>query len=163
MRFIFIALVFLLSCAPSVKDNFLRIDQLSTRNHENYSAVVEIDFESVNDLIKENKAILIDVRTEKEIEISLIPGEVLKKDFQKSKNLYKNKIIIPYCTIGYRSGLYSKELISMGFNALNFRGGILSWVNSGGELVKPSGDETNKLHIYGKKWNIIPKNIQSIW
>lgn len=163
MRLIFLVLFFLLSCTSSVNNNFLRIDQLSSKNHKNYSDVVEVDFESVNNLIRQNKAILVDVRTEKEIEVSIIPGAMLKKDFQNSKDLYRNKIIIPYCTIGYRSGLYSKELISNGYNALNFKGGILSWVNSRGELVKSSGDKTNKLHVYGKKWNIVPKNIQSIW
>ncbi len=160
----YLALSFLsCSCPQSTKSNSSTIDSLSVEYREAYPDVIQVEYVGVKELIGSGKAVLIDVRTSEETEVSIIPGAILKKDFQLNRHLYKGKTIIPYCTIGYRSGLYAKELMAASFEALNFKGGILSWINSGGALQERSGKNTNKVHVYGRKWNLVPKTFTAQW
>ena len=160
----YLALSFLsCSCPQSTKSNNSTIDSFSVEYSEDYPDVIQVEYARDKELIGSGKAILVDVRTSEETEVSTIPGAILKKDFQSNRHLYKGKTIIPYCTIGYRSGLYVKELMVVGFEALNFKGGILSWVNSGGSLQERSGKNTNNVHVYGRKWNLVPETFTAQW
>ena len=39
----------------------------------------------------------------------------------------KEKRLVVYCTIGYRSGKYAQELAKQGIKAENLEGGVLAW------------------------------------
>jgi len=47
-------------------------------------------------------------------------------------------LVVPYCTVGYRSGLYCRELFNdHGLRHLSNGEGIIMWTFDGGDLVRP--------------------------
>lgn len=103
--------------------------------------------------------IVVDVRTPEERDISIIVDAVDQAYFETNLEAYqKNKIIIVYCTIGYRSGYYAQELRQKGFDAYNLSEGILGWIDTNGLLVNPHGQETLRVHVYSRPWNLAVKN-----
>jgi rhodanese-related sulfurtransferase len=111
---------------------------------------------------KGEKHILVDVREKKEIEVSTIPFAITKKEFENNFSKYKDQKIIIYCTIGYRSGIYTKKLQEKKLNAFNLVGGVLSWAHAQQEFVSSSGS-LNIVHVYGKRWDLVPEEFQSVW
>lgn len=107
--------------------------------------------------IKGKKYILVDVRSEEEQKISMIPGAITVQEFEKNKSKYKGKSIVTYCTIGYRSGKYTKQLIKEKFKAYNLEGSILGWIHTKKKLVDSKGEPTQNVHIYDKNWDYLPK------
>jgi hypothetical protein len=72
-------------------------------------------------------------------------------------------LIVVYCTIGVRSGRYTKKLIRKGFDAHNLAGGVLAWAHSGGEFVDLKGNRTDTVHVYGEEWDLLPPGYMSTW
>ena len=61
------------------------------------------------------KCVLIDVRTDDEQAVSMLPGAVSRGSFERSlegggREAIIRSVIIPYCTIGFRSGHYCATL-----------------------------------------------------
>ena len=115
-----------------------------------------------------NPYVLVDVRTDDERKVSAIPGSIssakYEADFDAS---YRDKRVVAYCTIGYRSGKYVEKLIKdKGVDAYNLRGSVLSWTHAGGELVT-GGDgkvePTTRVHTFGKKWDLARSGYDSVW
>ena len=48
-----------------------------------------------------------------------------------------------------------------GVHVENLRGGVLAWVFEGGR-VYDAGGETKRVHVYGKKWNYLPKGYEPV-
>jgi rhodanese-related sulfurtransferase len=111
---------------------------------------------------RKDQYLVVDVREDFERKVSAIPGSISKEDFEKNKAAFKGKKIVPYCTIGYRSAKYTKKLVSQGFDAKNMRGSILLWLHEGGEVVDTNQKTTTKVHVYGKKWDLLPSQFQSL-
>jgi rhodanese-related sulfurtransferase len=84
-------------------------------------------------LLEEGKAVLVDVREEKEQKVSMLPGAITEAQLLRSPEKYGDRILIGYCTISYRSGKLAQKLKSMGLSMLNLRGGLLAWVHDGGK------------------------------
>ena len=120
--------------------------------------------EITTDELKNSKIIitLIDVRSASEQKVSIIPGAISKDEFEKDKSKFKDTLLVPYCTIGVRSGHYAEKLKKEGFNTKNYKGSILAWVLSGG-VVHKENKEVFEVHVYGKKWNVLPSNNKGIW
>lgn len=102
--------------------------------------------------------ILLDVRSPAERAVSIIPGAITEIG-----QLPRGTRIVVYCTVGLRSGLRTRELRAQGLEAVNLRGGILSWLAEGGTLVDPQGKPTAAVHVYGKRWNAVPEAINAVW
>ena len=113
-------------------------------------------------LLLEKDILLVDVREKKEIDVSVIPGSMTQAQFEKNKDQYRNKTIVPYCTIGLRSTLYTNKLINEGFKAKNLKGGVLSFAHAGRKFIK-DGKETTRVHVYSEAWNLVPKPYQGIF
>jgi rhodanese-related sulfurtransferase len=111
---------------------------------------------------KQSKIVIVDVRTPEEQAVSMIPNSISKKEFEKRKNEFKNRTIVPYCTIGYRSAIYTKKLQAQGHKAFNLEGSLLKWVRHGGTVEK-GGKPTNKVHVYGKTWDLLPPSFESVY
>ncbi len=107
-------------------------------------------------------AILLDVRSPKERAVSIIPGAITEAEF---KNVYQAqpKLVVVYCTIGYRSGLRTRELRAEGIDARNLRGGILAWIAHGGNLNDSFGKATHQVHVYAKAWAVVPTNFSAVY
>jgi len=102
--------------------------------------------------------ILFDVRSDKERAVSVIAGAISDADA-----IPEGAEVVVYCTIGLRSGISARELRERGVNALNLRGGILAWIADGGGVVDANGTPTRRIHVYGRRWNVLPEGFEAVW
>gem|GEM_PF-344840 len=110
-------------------------------------------------------ALLVDVRSRSEIEVSMIEGAMTKAEFEKlSMSEKKGRPVVFYCTIGYRSGLVAKKYEKLGLQATNLIGGVSAWAFAGKPFVleqrrtKPQAKATRTVHTYNADWDFLPKN-----
>ena len=114
---------------------------------------------TVKNLIQiKDDVVLLDAREMNEYEVSHIPGAryVGFDDFDESvlSDIDKDKRIVIYCSIGYRSEKIGEKLKKLGYkNPYNLFGSIFEWVNAGQPLVDKEGKATNIIHTYNKKWS----------
>lgn len=113
--------------------------------------------------------IFLDAREKQEFSVSHIPGArfVGFDEFSLSNNqdLPKDKIIVVYCSIGYRSEKIAEKLRKAGYQKVyNLYGSIFEWVNRGFPVVNDQGQVT-QVHGYNKKWSqwITRTGIQKIY
>ena len=101
--------------------------------------------------------VLLDARERSEYDVSHIKGaqHVGYEGFNEKNvnNIPKNKPIVVYCSIGYRSEKIGEKLQAMGFkNVQNLYGSIFEWVNKGFSVVDSTGAQTNRIHTYNAQW-----------
>ncbi|QDT12688.1 rhodanese-like domain-containing protein [Stieleria marina] len=101
--------------------------------------------------------VVVDVRSAAEIKVSVIPGAITKSQFEKERQRYKGRTVIPYCTVGGRSGAYAKQLSKNGVKVKNYEGSILDWVAAELQLVTLSGQPTNRVHTYSDRYQVPAK------
>ena len=102
--------------------------------------ILKGDLEMVNydefwDFVKENDAVILDVRTSKEFSGGAIEGaiNINVDDLRVNlENLDKNKVYAIYCQVGLRGYLANRIMRNNGFRAVNLNGGYNLWskVNS---------------------------------
>lgn len=102
--------------------------------------ILKGDLEMVNydefwDFVKENNAVILDVRTSKEFSGGAIEGaiNINVDDLRENlENLDKNKVYAIYCQVGLRGYLANRIMRNNGFRAVNLNGGYNLWskVNS---------------------------------
>lgn len=107
------------------------------------------------------RLVVVDVRDNREIDVSIIPGAITQKTFLGQADKYKNKTIVAYCTIGYRSGIFAREMQKKGIDVFNLKGGILAWTLEGGKVYDSNGIAT-RIHVYGEKWKYAPKGYEAV-
>jgi len=121
---------------------------------------------SVDDVLKRQSAgeriVFVDVREDVERAVSIIPGAITADDLAADPEAYRDAVIVPYCTIGYRSGLYTKTLRAEGWDAVNLEGSILAWTHAGQQLEGPTG-ETKRVHVYGPRWSLAADGYEPVW
>ncbi|MCM8539939.1 MAG: rhodanese-like domain-containing protein [Lentisphaeraceae bacterium] len=111
-------------------------------------------------VLKSENLTLIDTREEKEQLVSTLPKAITKKQFLQNPQKYKDKKLVAYCTIGYRSGDFAEK--HKKYNILNLEGGVLAWSHFKGKFYK-DGKETNKVHVYAKEWNFLNSNYKAVF
>ncbi|AKQ45894.1 hypothetical protein TH63_09960 [Rufibacter radiotolerans] len=107
---------------------------------------------------KPEEVVLLDSRSPKEYKVSHLKGaRFINYDALKDRDLQalpKDKTLVVYCSVGYRSERVGERLKAMGFkNVYNLYGGIFEWVNQGQPIVNAQGP-TQKVHAYSKAWGI---------
>jgi rhodanese-related sulfurtransferase len=100
--------------------------------------------------------LLVDVRSPEETAVSMIPGAITRRQYERDSKKYTDYRIVPYCTVGARSRKYTRELIARGVDAVNFQGSILAWAEAGQPLVTPDGEPTMKVHTYSERFDVPP-------
>jgi rhodanese-related sulfurtransferase len=101
--------------------------------------------------------VVVDVRSDAEVNVSVIPGAITKSQFEKDRQQYEGRMVIPYCTVGGRSGAYAKKLKSSGVRVKNYEGSILKWIDAELPLVTLDGKPTNRVHTYSDRYKIPAK------
>ena len=101
--------------------------------------------------------LFLDAREKKEYDVSHINGaKWVGYDNFKMKRMSgvtKNKEIVIYCSVGYRSEKIAERLEKSGYtNVKNLYGSIFEWVNQGHPVYTNSGKKTMKVHAYDKEW-----------
>lgn len=97
--------------------------------------ILKGDLEMVNydefwDFVKENDAVILDVRTSKEFSGGAIEGAInINVDDLRAnlENLDKNKVYAIYCQVGLRGYLANRIMRNNGFRAVNLNGGYNLW------------------------------------
>lgn len=120
-------------------------------------------------IIADTNLVLIDIRQAKEQEISMLPHALTTIEFAEKfrHGIPKEKRLVVYCTIGFRSGKYAETLERQGIKSENLEGGILAWSFVGGELLTKDKDgslvPTNRIHTYSKDWNLVHPDYVGVW
>jgi rhodanese-related sulfurtransferase len=97
--------------------------------------------------------VLVDVRSARETTVSVIPGAILLAEFERDAARHRGKLVIPYCTVGGRSGAYARKLAGAGWQVRNYAGSILAWAGAGQPLVTPAGEPTRWLHAFNSRFD----------
>ncbi len=127
-----------------------------------FPSVAEISAEETKIALENGTAIIVDTRLDAERSISTIPGAISKQEFERNADSFRSKIVVNYCTIGYRSGIYTRKLKNRGFNAKNLKGSILAWAHAGFDF-QVNGETTKCAHVYGEDWNLLPTGFKPVW
>jgi len=139
------------------------IDRMVAEYRKDYEGVPELSVSELVSRMKTDEVVLVDVRTQPEQAVSMIPGAIPYTEFEARKEECSDKTIVAYCTIGSRSGNYAATLRREGLDAYNLEGSILAWAHAGRSLIDSEGAETRQVHVYGPKWNLLPKGYIPIW
>jgi len=138
------------------------IEEMANTIQKKFPSVQNITVDDSIHNPKFSDSVFLDVRSENEKKVSIIPQSISMDQFNKNSKLYKNKKIIVYCTIGYRSSEKVIELSKKGFKAYNLKAGILAWAEQG-LLFEKNGTETKKVHVYAEAWNFLPKDYEGVY
>lgn len=125
------------------------------------AAVSNVSVEELRSLLSQPNVVLVDVREPMEREVSVIPGAVLKEQFEATCEQYRDKQVVAYCTVGGRSFLYARALCKKGFNAANFKPGIIGWCEADGDLVTLDGESTRRVHVYSSAFKV-PERYEAV-
>jgi len=131
----------------------------------------DIDLMDVDELYQNfGGFIILDAREKEEYNVSHIPGAAyigydhFRPD--QVEHLDKNKPVVVYCSIGYRSEKIGKRLKKLGFTKVhNLYGSIFEWVNRGYEVEDLKDEPTKKVHTYNRKWSkwIFHPEVEKVW
>jgi len=108
---------------------------------------------------RDSTAVFLDSREKTEYNVSHLKNAVWVGyddfDLNRVKNIAKDKKVIVYCSVGYRSEKITEKLNKAGFkNVSNMVGGIFEWKNQNNAVVDNTGAETQKVHAYNKTWGM---------
>lgn len=108
--------------------------------------------------------VLLDVRRKEEYAVSHLHGAIwVDPDLEGEKlaaalsgaGVSKDRPIVAYCSVGYRSSRTVRRLASIGFHdAANLEGSIFKWANEG-RPVERSGSQVTEVHPYDAKWGVL--------
>ena len=163
--FAFITLMGQLSLSSdelSDRDKRQKVADMYNGYKKKFPEVRDISAQRVMTLMAEGNAVFIDIRESREQQVSMLPGAITEKEFIKDPAKYKDAVKIAYCTISYRSGKFAQKLQKKGIPVYNLKGGILAWIHDGGKVYDQNG-ETDRIHVYGRKWDLGPKRYQAVW
>lgn len=135
--------------------------QMYSEYSKEFPSVKVLTPKKAMDLAESGKLVVVDVRDNREIDVSIIPGAITQKKFLSQADKYKNKTIMAYCTIGYRSGIFAREMQKKGIDVFNLKGGILAWTLEGGKVTDSNGI-VRRIHVYGEKWKYAPKGYEAV-
>ncbi|MSU33957.1 MAG: sulfurtransferase [Pedosphaera sp.] len=105
--------------------------------------------------------LLLDVREVPEFAVSHLPGARNVAPSATAAEAMpateKERAVVVYCSVGYRSSDMANRLQSAGFtNVLNLEGSIFQWANEG-RLLQSNGIATQRVHPYNAKFGQLLK------
>lgn len=103
--------------------------------------------------------LLLDVRTRAEYEVSHLAGARHVPPGAEASAIRegKDRLIVTYCSVGYRSGAFAQKLREAGFtNVVNLEGSIFRWANEGRPVFRGSR-EVREVHPYNRTWGLLLK------
>lgn len=128
-----------------------------------YQGVPWIRVSEFNSLSKKEEWIIVDTRNIIERALSIIPGSRSIDEFENVLETQRKKNILVYDTVGCRSGEYVQKLKNKGLNVFGLWGGALAWAWNGRTFVTPDGVPTRALHVFQRKWNVLPPGYEGGW
>ncbi len=103
--------------------------------------------------------LLLDVRTEEEYRVSHLKGAVRAENvddaFRVLRRERKDRLVVAYCSVGYRSAALVADLEKRGITGvLNLEGSIFRWANEGRPVYRDDG-RTEEVHPYDDRWGTL--------
>jgi sodium/bile acid cotransporter 7 len=138
-----------------------RVDSLYAGYKRKFPDVTDITAEELRERLGSENLVLVDVRTAPERAVSTLPGAITPEGVEAARAADPDATFVTYCTMGYRSGLFARELQGRGCRVLNLAGSIVAWTHAGGELACEAGP-TRRVHVYGMKWNLAASGYEPI-
>ena len=143
------------------RTKYRTVQEMYIEYKKSFPNVPDISAKDAIERKKQGKVIFVDVRKGKEKVVSTLPGAISERELLLNPQKYKNHLIIGYCTIGYRSGKLAEKLKKHDIRMVNLRGGILAWLHAGGAVHK-DGKPINRVHVFGKKWDLAPFGVETV-
>jgi sodium/bile acid cotransporter 7 len=126
-----------------------------------FPEVADIDPQEAMRLMESDRVVFVDTRKPAEMAVSMLPEAVTEEAFLSDIEAYGDRIVIGYCTISYRSGIFAREMAAKGVEIRNLRGGILAWTLEGGTVYE-DGEPVKRLHVFGDKWDYAPRDYETV-
>jgi len=139
-----------------------RIALMYAEYRTEFPGVAEVEPAEAKGWLDRDDVVFVDVREPAEQAVSMVPGALTDEQFEARKASLRDKTIVTYCTIGYRSGKLAAELTSQGFTVRNLAGSLLAWTHAGGPL-QHEGEPVKALHVYGKRWDLAAQDHRAVW
>jgi len=101
--------------------------------------------------------LMIDTREPREYAVSHLPGalNLTTVNAIEQAGIAKDRPLVVYCTVGYRSADLARELNAAGYGQVaNLEGSIIQWHNQGNRLVA-QGQSVEKVHPYDNIWGLL--------
>lgn len=113
--------------------------------------------QEVKEKLNRKDVVVLDTRSAKEFSVSHLPDAQFVGydhfDITQVKDIPKDKEVVVYCSVGYRSEKVGEKLKEAGFqNVSNMYGGIFQWKNEDYDVVNQKGKVTDSVHVYNKRW-----------
>lgn len=130
---------------------------VNAKIHHKFPGVPRMQTSELAERLKNSqqpKPVLLDVRTKAEFAVSHLAGAIRLKPGADvtGLSLPKDKPIVTYCSVGYRSAAMAKKLRDAGYSAVtNLEGSIFRWANENRPLVREN-QPTDKVHPYNAVW-----------
>ncbi len=107
------------------------------------------------------RPLLLDVREKEEYEVSHLMGAISalteKEALQAMEGVSREKPVVLYCSVGYRSSEMAGFLQKEGFRKVyNLEGSIFAWANEGRPVYR-GGERVHKVHPYDRVWGKLLK------
>lgn len=138
------------------------LEKMVQEIREDYPDVATISAAALRDALSTEDFVLVDVRTDRERRVSTLPGAITGTEFESRLEELAGRTVVAYCTIGRRSSQYVRKMGKRGVEILNLEGSVLAWTHEGGRLFN-AGIPTNRLHVYGRRWNLAADGYETIW
>jgi rhodanese-related sulfurtransferase len=147
----------------SDREKVQKIETLYQEYRKSFPEVPSVDVQQLEKLRRGGpEVVVVDVRQPEEWQVSMIPGAISQAEFEASALEPGDAIVVTYCTVGYRSGLYAKDLLQEGWEAFNLEGSILAWTHAGLPLASDTGT-TKRVHVYSRTWNLAATGYEAVW
>ncbi len=144
-------------------EKLARLEAMAAEDRRAFPEVPAVAPADLEGWLRGGRLVLVDVRTPAEQAVSRIPGALTAAEFEARRPELAGAVVVTYCTIGYRSGLYAERLRTEGWDARNLAGSLLAWTHAGGSLVDPEGRPTRRLHVYGERWDLAAAGYETVW
>jgi rhodanese-related sulfurtransferase len=126
---------------------------------DNFPDVAQISTQQLGDWLSDStraKPLLLDARNADEYAVSHLPEAINTKTEQQALSALqgqaKDRPIVVYCAIGYRSSALTRKLSAQGFtNVRNLDGSIFAWANEGRPVFRGS-EQVRRVHPFNEKW-----------
>lgn len=137
------------------------MSQLKALVRASFPGVPQMSIEELDRRLADDPPpLVIDVREPFEYEVSHLPGAVHAQGEDIARlvaGTEPNRVVVLYCSVGYRSSAAVADLIQLNDPDLvgrvwNLEGSIFEWANSG-RAVYRGREEADRVHPYGEQWS----------
>ena len=126
---------------------------------EDFPGVRQMTTQKLADLLTGNAAaqvVLLDARPSDEFDVSHLHGAVQANTARKALDALATgsgeRIVVTYCSVGYRSSKLAAQLQARGVaNLYNLEGSLFRWANEGRPLHR-GNEPANRVHPYDDEW-----------